>query len=151
MYRSDLYKELPSFVDGLELLEKNLKSDVCLKYARITGWNFALETNPLLAAGIWNEVLPQELKIGHDAFEDKGEDIDWLSQDELHELQKIMKIPDDPHDPKFRPFWQWEMPKPKQSPLRIIKMHEENAIMRKKREVREERIMKNVYMESERE
>lgn len=147
MSLSEMYKYLPDYSNALDLLQKNPSSLGCVRMAQISGWNFALETNPQLAVGIWNHVLPPKLRINIDAFEDKGHTPDWMTRSEMEEVHKIRGETDDPHDPKFKPFKDWHLPNPRQSPLAIKHAHIQQE--QKRLQFQKTQKMKNVHMESD--
>lgn len=112
-------EDIEMYKRGIGLLQNNPDSIACLKFCRLAAWNFALHESPLMAVAAWNALLPTELKVNIDAFEDKGETPDWMTKAEMEEIRKIEGVTDDPMEKGFDPFYTWKFPQPRQSPLFI--------------------------------
>ena len=118
---------IKTYKRALVLLRENQISQACLVFARIAGWNFAFAESPAMAMVVWNLFLPKSLRVNIDAFEDKGQTPDHLTQDQKSEIKILEGIPNDPKHKDFQPFYEWGLPRPNQSPIemeQIFKMRE---------------------------
>jgi hypothetical protein len=143
--------DIEMFKRGIGLLQQNPKSQACLKFAMLAGWNFALLESPLMAYVAWNNYMPKELRVSEDAFLDKGETPDPMTRAEMEEIRVIEKVPSDAMAKGFDPFYTWKFPTPKQSHKAIFKQRE---IEKAKKDYFEKytnhsKPMKDTYMESE--
>ena len=108
-----------NFARALKLLRANLDSDACVRFAQIEGWNFSFYEDPLMAAAMWNNYLPCKVRVGHDAFIDKGITPEHLTRSEMEEIQELEGVTNDPMKEGFQPFYTWTFSVPKQSKVYI--------------------------------
>ncbi len=110
-----------NYARALKLLQANPKSIACLHFAQIEGWNFDFIESPLISVAMWNNYLPGKLRVGHDAFVDKGTTPEHLNRSEMEEIQELEGVTNDPMKEGFQPFYTWSFSVPKQSKLYIEK------------------------------
>lgn len=110
-------KEAFSF--ALKELLTNIKSIPLARQAHIAGWNYSLEKTPEITAGIWNRVLPKELRVTADAFIDTGRSPSHLTSEEMKEIVRLRGGTLDPRKENFDPFYEWKFIKPAQSHVEI--------------------------------
>ena len=108
-----------AFGSALKELLTNLKSIPLARQAHIAGWNYALEKSPEIVAGVWNRVLPQELRVTADAFVDTGRTPEWLTDEEIKEIVRLRGGTLDPMKEGFDPFYAWKFIRPNQSHVEI--------------------------------
>ena len=108
-----------NYARALRLLRENHESEACLAFARIAGWNFAMEESPLMSVAMWNVYLPNNLMVNYDAFVDKGETPEHLTKSQMKEIQMLEEVPTDPHADGFQPFYTWTLSNPIQSKVFI--------------------------------
>jgi hypothetical protein len=143
--------DIEMFKRGIGLLQQNPKSQACLKFAMLAGWNFALIESPIMAYVAWNTYLQTELKVNEDAFVDRGETPEQMTRAEMEEIRVIEKVPSDPLAKGFDPFYFWKFPRPKQSPKYIKKQREIESARQEylSKYTTQNKPMRNQYMESE--
>lgn len=108
-----------AFASALKELLTNISSIPLARQAHIAGWNYSLEKTPEIVAGVWNRVLPQELRVTADAFNDSGRTPSYLTSEEMKEIVRLRGGTLDPIKEGFDPFYEWKFITPRQSPLEI--------------------------------
>jgi hypothetical protein len=86
-------------------------------------WNHSIEASPLQAVTLFNNYAPREAQKFSGYFEDCGKTPPFLTDDEKVQICKLRGIGTNFGEPNFSPFWQWNFPRPTQSPegIRLIK------------------------------
>jgi hypothetical protein len=113
-----------AFGASIKELRQDLKSIPLMRQAMIAGWNYALVSSAELVAGIWNESLPKHLHVSTDAFVDRGQDIEWLTAEEMKEIVRHRGGTLDPMKEGFDPFYQWKFIRPDPSLVKTEKNRE---------------------------
>lgn len=113
-----------AFGQAIKELRQDTSCIPLVRQAMIAGWNYSLTSSPELVAGIWNESLPKSLHVTADAFVDKGQEIEWLTGEEMKTIVRHRGGTLDPMKEGFDPFYQWKFIKPDQSVVKIEKNRE---------------------------
>ena len=107
-----LSDNIKKYQEAIEEAKKHPNEIPFLRVARIRGWNLALEIGHEQVAKYWNDHLPKSVWIDHDAFEDKGETPEYLTDEEMKHIVLARGGTVTFGEKGFDPMWQWKFPKP---------------------------------------
>lgn len=137
------FKSKPPHLEFLELikLERYWNCRAWVKLMEILCWNHAIETSPLQAVTLFNNYAPREAKKFSGYFKDCGKTPPYLTNEEKEEICKLRGIGTNFGEPNFSPFWQWNFPRPLQSPEGIRLVKKRQAELREKQENKNQKRM----------